>query len=383
MKKILSLLLISMAMIPATNAQDLPAARKMLDTLSSATFWGRGYTNGGMNKAATFIADKFREAGLKPLSGNDYKQEFSYPANTFPGNMSLIINGKKLIPGKDFIVSPCSRGLKATATLQQKDSVTFLAVADRLLIQLEDKLTWSVAQQQDDYTAIQVSRQNFHEVPQTASVDIQNEFIPQFKANNVCAMVRGTKHPDSMIMMTAHYDHLGGMGRELFFPGANDNGSGITLLLSLASYYAQNPPPYSIVFICFAGEEAGILGSKYFTEHPLVALDQIRFLINMDMVGTGDTGITVVNATLHAKEFALLNQINDKRKYLIKINPRGKAANSDHYFFTEKGVPAFFIYTQGGIAAYHDVNDIAKTLPMNEFKDLYRLFIDFNRMLMP
>lgn len=100
------------------------------------------------------------------------------------------------------------------------------------------------------------------------------------------------------------------------------------------------------------------------------------------MVGTGEKGITVVNATLHAKEFALLNQLNDQKKYLPKINSRGKAANSDHYYFTEKGVPAFFIYTQGGISAYHDVLDKAATLPLTEFADLRQLFIDFNAKLM-
>ena len=177
-------------------------------------------------------------------------------------------------------------------------------------------------------------------------------------------------------------DHLGGMGEHTFFPGANDNASGISLLLSLVKYYTENPPPYSIGFICFAGEEAGLLGSAYFTEHPLITLDKIKFLINIDMVGTGERGITVVNATLHPKEFTLLNQINDQKKYLSKINSRGKAANSDHYYFTEKGVPAFFIYTQGGISAYHDVYDLPATLPLTEFTDLRHLFIDFNAQMM-
>ena len=131
------------------------------------------------------------------------------------------------------------------------------------------------------------------------------------------------------------------------------------------------------LFIAFSGEELGLFGSKYFTEHPLLPLEAIRFLINVDMVGTGEKGITVVNATEHLKEFALLNKINDEKKYLSKINSRGKAANSDHYFFAEKGVPAFFIYTQGGIDAYHDVNDVAKTLPLTEFEDLFRLLRDW------
>ncbi len=172
------------------------------------------------------------------------------------------------------------------------------------------------------------------------------------------------------------------MGSETYFPGANDNASGVAFLLSLAKYYAANPQPYSMAFICFAAEEAGLVGSKYFTENPVVPLEQIRFLINIDMVGTGETGITVVNGSLHTREFGMLNRINDQKKYLPKINARGKAANSDHYFFSEKGVPAFFIYTQGGISAYHDIYDKASTLPLTEFPNLFKLFVAFNKSLM-
>jgi Zn-dependent M28 family amino/carboxypeptidase len=172
------------------------------------------------------------------------------------------------------------------------------------------------------------------------------------------------------------------MGAKIYFPGANDNASGISQLLSLARYYAKNPQPYSMVFICFSGEEAGLLGSKYFSENPLIPLSNIRFLLNMDMLGTGEEGITAVNATIYPREFAMLRQANDDGHYLVKVASRGKAANSDHYWFSEKGVPAFFIYTMGGIKAYHDVYDISKTLPLNEYNHLFRLIIDFNASLM-
>ena len=100
------------------------------------------------------------------------------------------------------------------------------------------------------------------------------------------------------------------------------------------------------------------------------------------MVGTGNDGATVVNATVYPKEFAMLNRVNNEGKFLVKINPRGKAANSDHYFFTEKGVPAFFLYTQGGISAYHDVDDKAETLPFTVYENLFKLFVGFNKELM-
>jgi len=106
-------------------------------------------------------------------------------------------------------------------------------------------------------------------------------------------------------------------------------------------------------------------------------LDEIKFLINCDLAGTGDEGITVVNGTVYKKQFKKLAKINVKKHYLTKVKVRGRAANSDHYWFSQKGVPAIFIYTMGGISAYHDVYDKAETLPLTEFDDYSQLLIDF------
>lgn len=343
--------------------------------------WGRGYTKNGLGKAADYISAQFKAYGLSPMAGKTFKQDFSFPVNTFPGAMDLKINGKSLIPGKDFIVKPASMGRIASGKLEQKDSSTFISSTDNVVFTLKDKLTWPVSTKLADYTEIQIIK-SATTTPETFEVNIENKFIPDFKAANICGIVKGTKHPDSLVIFTAHYDHLGGMGTSTYFPGANDNASGVSFLLSMAKYYAANPAPYTMAFICFAGEEAGLLGSKYFTENPLVELNKIRFLVNLDMVGTGETGITVVNATEYPKEFALLNQINDTHNYLAKIKSRGKAPNSDHYFFSEKGVPAFFIYTMGGITAYHDIYDLPATLPFTKYNDLFKLFVDFNNKLM-
>jgi len=89
--------------------------------------------------------------------------------------------------------------------------------------------------------------------------------------------------------------------------------------------------------------------------------------------------MTVVNATLNPKEFSLLEDINKRKNYLPAIKKRGPAANSDHYFFTENDVPAFFFYTLGGISAYHDIYDRPKTLPLTRFKEVFLLITDFIR----
>ena len=364
-----------------TKAQDISYNRTIVDTLSSTNFWGRGYTNDGMQKAAIFLAAEFKNIGLKPLGKNNYFQKFSYSVNTFPGNMEVTVNDKKLLPGIDFLVTAESHSNKGKGKLEQKDSVTFIDVADKIIVTLENKLTWDASQKEENYTIIQLDKKRFLEIPTSIKVNIENKFIKKFDAANICAMVPGTQKPDSFIFITAHYDHLGGMGRDTYFPGANDNASGVALLLSLAKYYATHPQKYSIGFILFAGEEIGLLGSKYYTEHPFIPLKNIRFLTNTDLAGTGSEGITVVNASVFPKEFALMNKINDEHKYLVSIGARGKAANSDHYWFTELGVRSFFFYTKGGIAAYHDVFDKAATLPLNEQADLMQLMIKFNEGL--
>ena len=208
-------------------------------------------------------------------------------------------------------------------------------------------------------------------------LDVESKWKQQYKTQNVIGFVKGSSAPDSFMVFTAHYDHLGQMGDGIFFPGANDNASGTSMVLNLATYYAANPPAYTVVFIFFSGEELGLLGSRYFVNHPLFPLSAIKFLVNLDIVGTGEEGIKVVNATEFKPQFDQLVKLNEREQLLKVVSPRGKAANSDHYPFYEKGVPCFFIYTMGGIAAYHDVMDLPGTLPLTEYNDLLKLLIGF------
>ncbi len=99
--------------------------------------------------------------------------------------------------------------------------------------------------------------------------------------------------------------------------------------------------------------------------------------MNLDIMGSGEEGITVVNATKHPKEFALLQNINSEKQYLSQVKSRGPAANSDHYWFSEKGVPAFFMYTMGPNKNYHDINDSFENLSFAETTNLVELVLDF------
>ncbi len=362
------------------NAQDTVYARQVIKKLTSKEFLGRGYVNNGVNKAADYITKELKSIGLLSF-GKSYSQPYSFPVNTFPGAMSVVLNGKILTPGKDYLIYPSAKTLKMGFQLFKTDSVTYKATDGRrevpVQVKLKKKLTYTVETETTDQTIVELLKDSFPNELKTIDLIFENKFIPDFKCQNLTGYIKGIQHPDSFVVFTAHYDHLGAMGKDTYFPGANDNASGVSVLLNLAKYYKLHPSKYSIAFIFFSGEEAGLLGSKYYSEHPVFPLAKIKFLTNLDLLGTGDDGIMAVNATVFKTQFEKLNQINIEKSYLKQIKQRGKAANSDHYWFTEKGVPSFFIYTMGGIQAYHDIYDIEKTLPLTKYTEVCKLLIEF------
>lgn len=376
-------LLVALFVQGSLLAQDSLYTKQILKKLTSKEFFGRGYLNNGLDKAAKYISGELQRWKAEPLFGTGYFQWFDFNVNTFPGKMEVKVNGKKLKPGEDYILSPESSGIKGNFKVEKKDSVTYISRQGEMPVALvlQRKLTFSVAHEAQPYCAIELLNKDQYKEIKTVDVNIENKVLTKYINKNVCAYIPGKVNNDTMVVLTAHYDHLGGMGRATYFPGANDNASGVSMLLNLVKYYSRNPPKYKTVFVFFAGEEAGLLGSRYFVEQNTVDLTKIRFLLNLDLLGTGDEGITVVNATEFKPQFEELKRINAENNYLPQVKPRGKAQNSDHYWFTEKGVPCFFIYTMGGIKAYHDVFDRAETLPLTRYKQVFKLITGFIQSL--
>jgi len=338
---------------------------------------GRGYVEKGDKIAADYISQQFKKFNLSKFN-KDYYQSFYLTVNTFPGDLYLKINGKTLIPGKDYLVDPSSAGGKKDYNFA-KSNKTKSAIEEIISIKEEKKkLTMDVSHEflKTGFTVLQSA------IPDTinnVSFKIENKLLKDYQTQNVIGYVKGSVYPDSFLVFTAHYDHLGEMGRDTYFPGANDNASGVAMLLNMAEYYSkkENTPKYSIAFIAFSGEEAGLIGSHYYVQNPLFPLSKIKFLVNMDIMGTGDEGMMVVNGAVFDEEYNRLIAINNSKHYLTDIPKRPKAANSDHYFFTEAGVRSFFFYTLGGIKAYHDIYDKPETLPLTKFEDIFRLIRDF------
>ncbi len=369
-------------------AQDLIYTKKTISDLTAERMHGRGYVKNGCNIAGAYLEKQFIQIGLQPLNGKDFRQLFSFPVNTFPKSAQLSVNGKAIVCGAEFIVDAASTSCNYKDVKLTYDSVSkaYISTQFPLKLKIQPKLTFSLSKIQNavtDFFVLKDTSQSWQIRQSTINVSakLDASLIADYSVFNVAGVIKGKQYPDSFIVLSAHYDHLGRLGKKVYFPGANDNASGVSMLLSIAKTLKSKPNKYSIVFILFAGEEIGLIGSKYFVDHSLIDLKKIKFLVNLDLNGTGDEGATVVNSTIYTKQFEQLKTINDQEKYLPQLKTRGKAFNSDHYWFSEKGVPAFFIYTMGGISAYHDIYDKAETLPLTKYKELHQLLLSFIQQL--
>lgn len=419
----LKFLLSIIVSISFSSFAQIDEVRRITKSLCSPEFYGRGYYKKGDSLAADYLVDEFKKLGIEGYNGTVLQPFEIQSVNTFPGRM-IVNNGSfSLNPGVHFVVGPSSSGFVGELrpfrltpkmlfdreglskiirdirnektdrnsvvldlidldldTLKQLSGISQALAAYCHVIEITDeKFTWSVGTEQLPNALIKIQDSIYSGGPLNVEIDAQ--LLNNYMSQNVIAYLPGKKKCTKTILFTAHYDHLGHMGSNTYFPGANDNASGTAMLFTMAKYFKENPSDYNVMFIAFSGEEAGLLGSKYFVENPILKLKKIKFLVNLDIMGSGEDGITAVNATVFEKEFELLQRINEEKKLLTKVKRRGPSANSDHYWFTENGVPAFFIYTMGPNKHYHDIFDTYEELSFREYDDITDLLITFVRRL--
>ena len=196
-----------------------------------------------------------------------------------------------------------------------------------------------------------------------------------YRSQNVCGYLPGAT--DTMVVFTAHYEHLG-MNGDTLFPGAHDNASGTAAVLDLARSAGNK---YTYVFLLFGGEESGLVGSHYFADNPLLNFSKVKVLVNLDLFCGGDEGLMVVNAnSAETKPFVdLLQRINDLHGFTPKIGRRDNAPNSDHYWLSAH-CPAIFIYTLGGpYGGYHSPTDTCDGCGLGNYQrhlSLLRAFLE-------
>lgn len=195
-------------------------------------------------------------------------------------------------------------------------------------------------------------------------------------AQNVIGVIEGSdpELKGEVVVLGAHYDHvgtaeqrdfgrMGGSGEDKIWNGADDNGSGTTCVISLAQAFGQSglTARRTVMFICFSGEEAGLVGSRYYTNHPYVPLDKHAFMLNLDMVGrnptkpmeihgvgSGEGGVIRKAAERAVAASGLKAKLNDTVTLM--------GGDSDHSSFADKRVPYAFFFS-GFHADYHRPGD--------------------------
>ena len=194
-------------------------------------------------------------------------------------------------------------------------------------------------------------------------------------SENIVAFIEGSEKPEEIIVISAHYDHLGTKNGEIY-NGADDDGSGTVAVMEIAKAFknaSENgyQPKRSLLFLHVTGEEKGLLGSKYYTNFPIFPLEKTVTDLNIDMIGRVDTKheenpnyVYLIGSDKLSKE---LHQLSEKvNEYYTQLEldytyndenePNRFYYRSDHYNFAKNNIPIIF-YFNGTHADYHKATD--------------------------
>lgn len=197
----------------------------------------------------------------------------------------------------------------------------------------------------------------------------------KINTSNVLAYIEGSDLKDEVIVITSHYDHVGTTDGQIY-NGADDDGSGTVAVMEIAEAFAQakangDGPRRSLLFMNVSGEEKGLLGSEYYTSHPVIPLEQTIANLNIDMIGRVDVEhennpnyVYVIGSDRLSTE---LHRINEEAnatytnlildyKYNAFDDPNRFYYRSDHYNFAKNNVPIIF-YFNGVHEDYHQPSD--------------------------
>jgi hypothetical protein len=180
---------------------------------------------------------------------------------------------------------------------------------------------------------------------------------------NLIGAIQGTSDSDLILVITAHYDHLGIRDGEIY-NGADDNAAGIAAMLAVGEYFRVNPPLHTVILIAFDAEEDGFGGARHFIESPPFPLERIGFALNLDMISRGDKGTLWASGSHHRPY--LLTMIETVAAVApIPFKPGFDGANgqqddwtnmSDHWVFHAKAIPYLYLGVEDH-ADYHQPTD--------------------------
>ena len=415
--------------ISKTDTQTTDNIKAHIQYLADDKLEGRRTGTNGEELAMQYIISQFKENGLIPKGTEYYPQSFIVNDGKQIGPVtSFSINGIALETGKDFFPFPYSPDIYIEAlpaiAVQEADMPWFYDLKETLeenktnphfdlpdyirtnakkakdrgasavllynTSVIDDKLAFDGKDRSEQlaipvvYISKAVAQKYFSDKVATLNIKLR---IAINEKNRVGHNVVGyiDNRAATTVILGAHYDHLGygedGNSRNTSLEpaihnGADDNASGTAALIELARKLKKSKATNNnYLFIAFSGEELGLYGSKYFTEHPTIDLKTINYMINMDMVGrlNDSTKVLTVGGYGTSPEWATVININyfnlsnttkkTTPSLIIKIDSSGTGP-SDHTSFYRKDIPVLFYFT-GLHSDYHKPSDDADKINYN------------------
>ena len=199
-------------------------------------------------------------------------------------------------------------------------------------------------------------------------------------SDNILGYIEGTEKPNELIVISAHYDHVGKNKEGEIYNGADDNGSGTVALLELAEAFqkakkAGKAPKRSVLILHVTAEEIGLQGSRYYADNPVFPLENTVVNLNIDMIGRSDPDnegknyVYVIGSDMLSSDLKKISENANNKTTKLELNYKYDDPNdpmrlyyrSDHYSFAKKNVPAAF-YFDGIHADYHKTTDTAEKI---------------------
>lgn len=420
--------------------------KQNITVLASDSLEGRETGKPGQKKAADYIAKQFEGFGIESIYTPSYLQEY-YLKRISPSNVVLKVNDEEFRPNSNFTYNDEFENIDLSVdsvifpgyenvNTEGKVVVYDHEVTDRFLIvkSRNHQFKMAIVVTNDSLKTIKAKSRNFrdrlisfdgkeefcapviyitksfakklwkknkikrkkNDLYRSISYKLNLSFISKIhgvkiKTENVFGFVEGSDLRHEYIVVSAHYDHLGFHDGKIYY-GADDNASGTSAIIALAKAFAQakregHGPRRSILFLAFSGEEKGLLGSSYYSDHPVFPLENTVADLNIDMIGRIDTtyktdsnyiyliGSDKLSSELHnisdstnsmytqLKLDYKFNDPNDKNRFYYR---------SDHYNFAKHNIPVIF-YFNGVHEDYHKPTDIVDKINFDKVEKISKL----------
>lgn len=415
-------LILLIAIASAVQAQKLKKEEKFIITnlqrhvevLASDTLEGRRTGTPGEQKAIAYIANEFKMIGLLPKGTNNYFQPFEIDEGKqlLPATR-LVVGGQSLVLNRDYTPLSFSNNASIEALpsmaiqeigmpwfidlkeMQEENSKNphfdIYAAIKSKAAEVKEKgaialFVYSTSKENEEiefvgndrgslapipviYLTREAVKKHFNDPQATLDIDLKVEIgAKKRSATNVAGFINN--NVKNTVVIGAHFDHLGygEDGNSLdrvkqIHNGADDNASGVAAMIELARMLqASSLRQNNYLFLAFSGEELGLLGSKYFVQHPTIDMDRVNYMINLDMVGRLNNANPVVSVGGFATSPAWSTTYASTGKrglftgsLQFKYDSSGTGP-SDHTSFYLKNIPVLFYFT-GIHADYHKSTD--------------------------